>query len=76
MDTEGLRCRLVEEGFPPDLYGLDGSLPSYGGLILERSAGMWRIEHFERGMRRELESFSVEDQACRRMYELLVEHFR
>jgi hypothetical protein len=71
-----LKQRLAAEGFRSDVYCIDGPLPSYEGLILEKSGTMWRIEHFERGVRRELESFGTEERACERMYELLVEHFR
>lgn len=77
MNTKELKMRLAKEGFRPNLYSIDDSpLPGYEGLILERSAERWKIDHFERGMRRELESFSSEEKACQRMYELLQKHFR
>jgi hypothetical protein len=76
MKATELKRRLAAEGFRKDVYGIDGSLPSYEGLILERTETGWKIDHFERGMRRELEAFSTEEQACQRMYELLIEHFR
>ena len=76
MTAQELKIRLKLEGFRSDVYSINGPLPSYEGLILETSNGQWKIEHFERGVRRELESFASEQQACDRMYELLTEHFR
>lgn len=76
MNKTELKARLVKEGFSANAYSIDGPLPSYEGLILETSGAGWRIEHFERGIRRELDSFTSEQQACDRMYELLVRHFR
>ncbi len=75
MNADDLKRRLVTEGFRSDVYSIDGPLPSYEGLILQRTGTTWRIEHFDRGMRRVLASFSTEEEACERMYELLVEHF-
>ncbi|HYQ28862.1 MAG TPA: hypothetical protein VER04_16635 [Polyangiaceae bacterium] len=76
MKVQELKSRLKLEGFSSDLYSINnGPLPSYEGLILSRSNGQWKIEHFERGIRRELETFASEEQACDRMYELLMEHF-
>lgn len=75
MNGDDLKRRLVAEGFRSDVYSIDGPLPSYEGLILERTGTTWKVEYFERGIRRELASFSTEEQACERMYELLVEHF-
>jgi hypothetical protein len=71
-----LKRRLANEGFRPDVYGIDGSVPTYEGLVLERRGAQWTIEHFERGIRRELESFAGEEEACERMYQLLTEYFR
>lgn len=76
MNVTELKDRLVSEGFSPHVYSANSPLPTYEGLILEQSGDRWRIEHFERGVRRELESFANEGQACERMYELLVKHFR
>lgn len=76
MNKRELEARLVREGFRSDVYSIDGPLPSYEGLILEASHGQWRIEHFERGARRELERFATEEQACDRMYTLLADHFK
>jgi hypothetical protein len=76
MNTRELKARLVREGFRSDVYSIDGPLPSYEGLILEASHGQWQIEHFERGVRRELERLASEEEACDRMYALLMEHFR
>lgn len=76
MNTTQLKARLASEGFKESAYGIDGSLPAFEGLILEQRGARWRIEHFERGIRRELESFASESQACERMYELLARHFR
>jgi hypothetical protein len=77
MNTVELKMRLAKEGFKPNTYSMDGSpLPGYEGLILERSGERWKIDHFERGMRRELESFASEEEACQRMYELLLKHFK
>ena len=76
MNKTELKARLVKEGFDANAYCIDGPLPSYEGLILETAGAKWRIDHFERGIRRELESFASEQQACDRMYELLARHFR
>lgn len=76
MTAQDLKRRLVREGFRSDVYSIGGPPPSYEGLILERKGPRWTIEHFERGVRRELESFGTEEQACERMYQLLAEHFR
>jgi len=75
VNVPELKARLRREGVSPDVYSIDGPLPAYEGLLLEESAGKWRILHFERGMRREMESYAGEEQACTRMYELLVEYF-
>lgn len=76
MNSAELQVRLRAAGIRPESYSIGGPLPTYEGLILEHSDGAWRIEHFERGMREELESFSSEEQACERMYELLLRHFK
>jgi hypothetical protein len=77
MTTAELKSKLASTGFKSNVYSIDGSpLPAYEGLILERSGERWKIDHFERGMRRELESFANESEACQRMYELLQEHFQ
>jgi hypothetical protein len=76
MTVSDLKARLVREGFRPDVYSINGQLPSYEGLILEGSGIRWKIDHFERGVRRELESLTSEEAACDRMYELLCKHFR
>lgn len=76
MRAEELKQRLAAERFRSDVYSIDGPLPSYEGLILEKKGTRWKIDHFERGLRRELESFDTEEQACEKMYELLVKHFR
>ena len=76
MRAEELKQRLLLEGFRPSVFSIDGPLPAYEGLILEKTDTTWRIDHFERGVRRELESFNTEEQACERMYELLAAHFR
>jgi hypothetical protein len=75
VNVPELKIRLREEGLSPDVYSINGPLPVYEGLLLEESAGKWRILHFERGMRREMESYAEEEQACKRMYELLMEYF-
>jgi hypothetical protein len=76
MNVAALRERLIREGFRQDVYSLDGSPPAYEGLILTNEGGRWRIEHCERGMRRELAVLEGEEEACERMYELLNAHFR
>jgi len=76
MTVAELKVRLRNEGISPDAYSIGGPLPKYEGLILEVSNDRWKIEHFERGIRRELETFSSEEKACERMYDLLMKHFR
>ena len=76
MNTAQLKERLTREGFKPNTYSIGGPLPPYAGLILEKSGTLWEIDYFERGMRRRMASFVDEEQACERMYELLMEHFR
>jgi hypothetical protein len=76
MNTTQLKARLISEGFKADVYGIEGSLPAFEGLVLEKHGARWKIEHFERGIRRELDSFTSESEACDRMYELLTKHFR
>jgi hypothetical protein len=75
VNTAQLQTRLRKEGFNPVNYSIEGPPPPYEGLILSRAGNVWKIEHFERGVRRELESIANEDQACERMYELLKQHF-
>ena len=77
MKLHELELRLGKEDFNSDVYSIGGSsLPSYEGLVLQRSGGKWKIEHFERGVRRELGAFDGEEEACERMYELMTEHFK
>lgn len=76
MTIPELRRRLQNEGFRPDVYSIESPLPPHEGLILERVDAAWKIDHFERGVRRELHRFTSEDEACDRMYELLAAHFR
>ena len=75
MTRDELEARLVAEGFRTDVYGLDGSPPTYEGLSLARSGSRWAIDFVERGARRELESLDDEQRACDRMYELLCKHY-
>jgi hypothetical protein len=76
MNVAELKALLVAEGFDPAAYSIEGPLPAYEGLILHRIGDTWVIEHFERGMRRPLESPKSEDEACRRMHALMSKHFR
>ena len=76
MNMKELKARLKKEGFNENVYSFGESLPSYEGLILKHSNSRWRIQHFERGVQRELESYLDERQACKRMYELLLNNFR
>ncbi|MGQ0385076.1 MAG: hypothetical protein ACT4UP_10405 [Gammaproteobacteria bacterium] len=76
MDRSELKARLVAENFNTDACGIGGPLPPCEGLILEQVNGQWKIEHLERGMRRELARFDWEEDACNHMYELLSKHFR
>lgn len=76
MNIVELKTRLAAERFDPSAYCIGGTLPAYEGLILEKFGERWKIEHFERGERYELESFVDEEMACNRMYELLTTHFR
>lgn len=75
MKVSQLKALLAAEGFDPGVYSIDGPLPEYEGLVLRQIGADWVIEHFERGERRELDSFTSEDEACRRMHELLSKHF-
>lgn len=76
MKRAELKGRLHSEGFRPDAYSIDSPLPAHEGLILEKVGAVWKIDHFERGVRDPLGRFATEDEACDRMYELLDEHFR
>lgn len=76
MNVTELKALLEAECFDPGIYSIDGPLPEYEGLILRRVEMAWVIEHFERGMRRQLDSFASEHEACHRMHELLSKHFR
>ena len=76
MIRSELKARLVTEGFEPSSYSIDGPLPQFEGLVLEHTGKQWTIEHFERGMRRELARFDREEEACAHMYGLLLKHFR
>lgn len=76
MTIPELKARLHSEGFRPDVYSIGGPLPIHEGLILEKVDAHWKIAHIERGIRRELYSFTNEEEACQRMYELLTTHFR
>jgi len=76
MNVAELRERLLREGFRRDVFSLDGTCPAFEGLVLNNDSGRWRIDHCERGMRREVALLDSEEEACERMYELLVAHFR
>lgn len=76
MNKDELKARLKAEGFDQRSYSIDGPLPPFEGIVLGHIDGQWRIEHFERGMRRELACFEREDEACTHMYDLLLKHFR
>lgn len=76
MNVLELKALLVAEGFDPAVYSINGSLPEYEGLILRRMGADWVIEHYERGVRRQLEVLTSEDEACRKMHTLLSKHFR
>jgi hypothetical protein len=75
LNLADLKSRLVQEGFSSDVYCIGGQLPPYEGLVLEKISGAWKIDHYERGLRRELAPFSSEDEACKRMHELLVRYY-
>lgn len=75
MNVAELKALLAAEGFDPATYSIESPLPAYEGLILRRADEGWVIEHFERGMRRPLESWQSEDEACRSMHALMTSHF-
>ncbi len=76
MNKSDLTAKLTADGFEPGSYSIDGPSPHFEGLVLEHNGGQWTIEHFERGMRRELARFDREEEACAHMYGLLLKHFR
>lgn len=76
MTSAELQVILQREGFRSDVYSVDGTTPSYEGLMLERTVEGWEVTHFERGMKRLLGFFQKEEDACQKMYELLSEYFR
>lgn len=71
MNRQELKKRLDAEGYRPDAYSLDGSLPSYDGFVLREANGRWRIEYWERGAARNLGDFDSEEKACERLYDFL-----
>lgn len=75
MNVPELKDRLRAEGFDPGVYGIDGDLASCEGLVLERDGGMWKILHFDRGVRDELARSGDQAAACQDKYELLCRHF-
>lgn len=76
MTRVELKLRLQKEGFRPDTYSIDSPLPAHEGLILEKVDGVWKIDHFERGVRDTLGLCATEEEACDRMHELMAAHFR
>ncbi len=71
MNTEMLETRLKAEGVPDDMYTLTGGLPNES-YCLNEADGKWEVYYSERGQKTGLEIFDREDEACERLYKLLV----
>ncbi|HEY5833692.1 hypothetical protein [Streptomyces sp.] len=74
MDRHQLYEALQAAGIPAALYeiaGCPGGPWPTDRLYLEEQEGQWAVGVQERGVRRVLERFPDEDQACRSLYDLL-----
>ena len=64
MTLDELRAQLLGEGFHPDGFALGDDTPHYEGLCLKEEHGVWKIEFFERGSYRHVETHLDEPAAC------------
>ena len=71
MDRNSLRTILDREGVDREYYELEGGLPS-DKYCMEARGLSWAVYYSERGQRVEERAFLSEDDACRRLLELLL----
>jgi len=63
MNLDDLRRALVEGGFRPDSYSLEGGLRE-DRITLDEAHGRWFVYYVERGKRWEEAQFENEHSAC------------
>jgi hypothetical protein len=70
MKKSELKRKLIEEGFPRNMYSLDGGLPNEAYCLAEEKR-FWEVYYSERGIKSGLRRFKTEEQACDTFYELI-----
>ena len=71
MNKEELRKKLDLEGIRPDVYWLEGGLPSETFCLCEIE-GKWQVYYSERGKKTGLREFETEGDACQYFYEEII----
>jgi hypothetical protein len=69
-----LKGKLIEQGFPSNMYSLDGGLPNEAYCLVEEKR-FWEVYYSERGVKSNLRRFETEEQACDTFYELIREAY-
>jgi hypothetical protein len=74
MRKSELKRKLIEEGFPRNMYSLDGGLPNEAYCLAEENR-FWEVYYSERGVKSNLNRIKTEEQACDTFYELIREAY-
>jgi len=69
MKRNELWEKLKEEQIPEDAYSLYGGLPNEKFCI--NKSQYWEVYYSERGLKKQLNRFNTEDEACECLYNML-----
>jgi hypothetical protein len=70
MKKYELMQKLIDEGYPENIYELDGGFPN-DAFTLNKTKSGWEVYFSERGSKYELKRFKTEDEACDYLYSFL-----
>jgi hypothetical protein len=71
VNRQSLKELLEREGIDPSSYSLEGGMP-VEAYVLESGPSSWSVYYSERGLRTGEVTFASEDEACSRMFEMLL----
>ena len=72
MNIEDLNKIFTNEKISKSIYSLNGGVPD-DKVCIDKTKGIWRIYYAERGGKNILGEFCNEDEACRFMYDRVMD---
>lgn len=72
MNVDTLRSKLQAYEIPAESYSLEGGLPNEAYCI-EHTEDQWQVYYSERGQKSHIQQFETENEACKTLFQLLVD---